>query len=156
MRLERRGDQQDFAGQRVGRHAPLHRFLDVGDDGVDALADLLEDRPGERLRLGDIGVDARIAAQKMPPPSIRRTTPITITNRLRLRPAVPREIMPMPAPMIASGMISQLAQPSNGMKAIDRADQRDEADDQRDEVEHRRQPSIIRAPAAAAARAAAR
>ena len=26
--------------------------------------------------------------------------------------------MPTPAPMIASGMISQLAQPSNGMKAM--------------------------------------
>ena len=63
------------------------------------------------------------------PPSISRTTPITITNRLRLRPAVPREIMPTPAPMIGSGMISQLAQPSNGMKAITAQDQRDEADD---------------------------
>src|SRR3954452_8384649 len=43
---------------------------------------------------------------------------MTITNRLRLRPAVPREIIPTTAPMIASGMISQLAQPSSGMKAM--------------------------------------
>src|SRR5207244_1324183 len=42
---------------------------------------------------------------------------ITMTSRLRLRPAVPREIIPTAAPMIASGMISQFSQPSSGMKA---------------------------------------
>src|SRR6185295_7121464 len=62
-------------------------------------------------------IDARVVAHSNPPPSIRRTTPITITNRLRFRPAVLRETMPTTAPTIASGTISQLAQPSRGMKA---------------------------------------
>src|SRR4051794_12868788 len=97
--------------------APFHGFLDVGHDCMDALANLLEDRPGERLRLCDIRVDAWLALQIRPPPSISLTTPTTITSRLRFRPAVPREIMPTPAPMIASGTISQFAQPSSGMKA---------------------------------------
>ena len=58
----------------------------------------------------------------------------------------------MPAPITASGMISQLAQPSSGMKAIARENQRDDADDEGDEVEHGVDPSIIgrlRQPAAA-------
>src|SRR5207249_5898642 len=50
-------------------------------------------------------------------PIISRTIPTRITNRLRFRPATPREIIPTAAPMIASGMISQLAQPRKGMKA---------------------------------------
>ena len=43
---------------------------------------------------------------------------MTITMRLRLRPVVLREIIPTTAPMMASGMINQLAQPSSGMKAM--------------------------------------
>lgn len=58
-----------------------------------------------------------IAAHRMPPPSISRITPTTMTNRLRLRPVLLRDAMPTTAPMIASGMISQLAQPSSGRKA---------------------------------------
>ena len=57
--------EQDLAVATIGRRAPLDRFFDVGDDGVDAFADLLEDRTGERLRLGDISVDARIPAHKI-------------------------------------------------------------------------------------------
>ena len=81
--------EQDLAVEREGRRAPLQRFVDVGDDGVDAGADMVEDRLREGCGLRDIGVDARIAAQMMPPPSIRRRMPTTITNRLRLRPALP-------------------------------------------------------------------
>ena len=44
--------------------------------------------------------------------------PTTITNRLRLRPVLLPDMAPMPAPTTASGMMSQLAQPSSGMKAM--------------------------------------
>ena len=60
MGLERRHHQQDFAVERERWRAPFQRFLDVRDGGVDALADMLEDRPGERRGLGDIGVDPRV------------------------------------------------------------------------------------------------
>src|SRR5690348_4552388 len=117
VRFERGGDQDDFAADHVGRHAPLDRFFHVRKHRVDAYADMFEDRPGEGLSFGDVGIDPRIPAHRIPPPSMSRTTPITVTNRLRFRPAVPRETMPMTAPMIASGTISQLAQPRKGMKA---------------------------------------
>src|SRR5437868_6760643 len=117
MRFEGCGDQHDFPTHGVSGHAPFDGLLGVRKDGMNALADLLEDWPGERLRLGDVRVDARLAVHKMPPPRISRTTPMAITSRLRFRPAVPREMTPMPAPMIAKGMISQLSQPSSGKKA---------------------------------------
>ena len=53
MRFERRGDKHDFAGQRVRRHVPFHRFLDIGQHGVDSLADMFEDRAREWLGLGE-------------------------------------------------------------------------------------------------------
>jgi len=84
--FERGRDEHDPAAERVGRHAPFDRLFGVGKHGVHALTHFLEDRPRERMRLGDISVDARIAAQKkMPPPSISRTMPMTMTSRLRLR-----------------------------------------------------------------------
>ena len=76
MRFERGGDEHDLPVERVRRHAPLDRFLDVGEDGVDTFADMFEDRARERLSLGDVGVDARVAAHKIPPPRISRRTPI--------------------------------------------------------------------------------
>src|SRR5215217_4046784 len=118
MRFERCGDEDDLPAHRVGRHAPFHRFFDIGQDGVDPLAHVGEDRARERLRLGYVSVDTRVAAHRIPPPIINRTTPTTITNRLRFRPLVLRETMPTPAPMTASGTISQFAQPSSGKKAI--------------------------------------
>src|SRR5690348_8073962 len=117
MRFERGGAEHDLAVDEVGRDAPLQPFLDFGHERVDALADMLEDRAREGLGLLDVGVDARIASHRMPCPSMRRMTPTTITNRLRLRPALLREIMPITAPMMASGTISQLSAPRNGMKA---------------------------------------
>ena len=117
MSLERRHHQQDFAVEGEGRRAPFEGLLDLGKRGVDPLADALEDRARERLRPGDIGIDPGVEAQRIPPPSIRRTMPMTMTNRLRLRPVFEAESMPTTAPMIASGMISQLAQPRKGMKA---------------------------------------
>src|SRR5438309_7555752 len=117
MRLEGRRDQHDFSANGVSGHAPFYGFLGVRQNGVSALADLLEDRPREVLRGCDIGVDARLAAHNMPPPRLRRTTPIRITSRFRFLPALPREISPTAAPMIASGMISQLSQPSSGRNA---------------------------------------
>ena len=41
-----------------------------------------------------------------------------ITSTLRLSPARPLLIAPIAAPMIASGMTSQLAQPRSGRKAM--------------------------------------
>src|SRR5690242_7540206 len=111
MRFERGGAEHDLAVDEVGRDAPLQPFLDFGHERVDALADMLEDRAREGLGLLDVGVDARIASHRMPCPSMRRMTPTTITNRLRLRPALLREIMPITAPMMASGTISQLSAP---------------------------------------------
>ena len=70
-------------------------------------ADMFEDRPGEWRRLGNIGVDPRVAAHRMPPPSISRITPTTMTNRLRLRPALLLDAIPTAAPIRASGIISQ-------------------------------------------------
>src|SRR3546814_826324 len=55
--------------------------------------------------------------QMMPPPSIRRMTPITMTTILRFRPLVLSDIAPSASPMTAKGMITQFAQPSSGMKA---------------------------------------
>src|SRR5207245_347002 len=107
VRFECGRDEHDFAAQGVSRHAPFDRLFDVREHPVYALAHMLEDGPGERLRLGDVGVDARVAAQNRPPPIISLTMPITITSRFKFRPAVPREIIPTAAPMIASGMISQ-------------------------------------------------
>src|SRR5205085_1405726 len=94
-----------------------HRFVDVGHRRMGALAHMLEDRFGEGLRLGDVSVDARVFAHRIPCPSINRMTPIAITNILRLRPALRRESMPTTAPMIANVTISQFAQPRNGRKA---------------------------------------
>src|SRR5437660_5825573 len=117
VRFKGRRDQHDFSANGVSGHAPFYGFLGVRQDGVNALADLLEDRPREGLRLCDIGVDARLAAHNMPPPRIRRTTPIRITSRFRFLPALPREISPTPAPTTASGTINQLNQPSSGTNA---------------------------------------
>src|SRR6059058_1807218 len=117
MLLECGHYQQNLAVEGEPWGAPLHHFVYFGHYRVDAFADLVEDRACERLGVGDISIDARFAAHNMPPPSMSRTTPTTITSRLRFRPAVPREIMPTPAPMIAKGTISQFAQPSSGMKA---------------------------------------
>src|SRR5687768_13347093 len=116
--LERRHPDKDFPVDGEAGHAPFQRFLCVGSSGVYALSDALEDRLREGGRLGDISVEPRIAAQMMPPPSISRMIPTTITNRLRLRPVLLLDTAPTPAPTTASGMISQLAHPSKGMKAI--------------------------------------
>src|SRR5207245_370028 len=118
MCLEGRAHEHDLPTDGIGRNPPFERFFGVRKHGMNALAHSLQNRPGERLRLLDIGVDAGVAAHNMPPPSIRRTTPMTITSRLRLRPAVPRESIPTAAPMIASGMMSQLAQPSSGRNVM--------------------------------------
>jgi hypothetical protein len=118
VRFEGGGDEDDLSAKRVSRHAPLDTLVGLGEHGVHALAHLLEDRTRERLRPGDVRVDSRIPAQNSPPPIISLMMPMTITNRFKFRPALPREIMPTAAPMIASGMISQLAQPRNGRKAI--------------------------------------
>src|SRR5437773_660610 len=117
VRFEGGDDQHDLAADREGRRAPLERLFNLWEHGVDALAHMLDDRPRVRLRPGDIGVDAGVGAQNSPPPIISRTIPITITSRFKFRPAVPREIIPTAVPMIASGMISQLAQPRKGRKA---------------------------------------
>src|SRR5262249_52355740 len=118
MPFERCRDEHDLPPKRVGRHAPFEGLFGIRQDGVNAPAHMAEDRLREWLRLGDIGVDARIVAHRKPPPSISRTTPIKITKRLRLRPDVLREIIPNTAPMIAKGMMNQFAQPSSGMKAM--------------------------------------
>ena len=67
VELLRRPLHHDLPAGEVGGHAPLHRLFGVGDDGVDPLADLLEDRPRERLGIGDIGVDAWFPAQLRSP-----------------------------------------------------------------------------------------
>src|SRR5690242_2718523 len=118
MRLERRHHQQDLALEGKARRAPLHRLLDARHHGVNPLADFLKDRPSEGRGIVDIGIDPGLAAHNMPPPSISRTTPMPMTSRFRFRPAVPREIIPTAAPIIASGMISQLSHPSSGRKAM--------------------------------------
>src|SRR3954451_18711094 len=108
MSFEGGHDEDDLAVQSESRRTPFERLFAVWEHLVRTLAHLLENGAREGLRLGDVGIDARIAVHKMPPPSISRTMPMRITNRLRLRPAVVLEIMPITAPMIASGMISQL------------------------------------------------
>src|SRR5262245_34252240 len=57
--LERRHPAQD-ALVHEGGGTPLDRFLDVGAALVHVRAQVLEDRPGERGRLRDVRVDARI------------------------------------------------------------------------------------------------
>src|SRR5436190_12614842 len=107
MGFEGSGDQDDFPAHRIGRHAPLDRFFDVGKDGVNPLPNMAQDRLSERSGLGDICVDAGVAAHRKPPPSISLTMPTMITNRLRLRPLLLADTAPMPAPTTARGMISQ-------------------------------------------------
>ena len=46
--------------QREARRTPLHDLLCIWDGDVNALAELLQDRPGERGRLRNIGVDPRL------------------------------------------------------------------------------------------------
>src|SRR4051794_598734 len=111
------GAEDDLAVLAIGRVAPLHRFLDARHYRVHAFADLLKDRPRERLGVCDVGVDPWLAFHRMPPPSISRITPMRMTKRFRFLPALLLETMPITAPMIASGMISQFAQPSRGMNA---------------------------------------
>ena len=60
MGFKGRGDEDDLPAEGVGGHAPFHRFFDRRERGVHAFPDMFEDRPRERLRLIDIGVDARV------------------------------------------------------------------------------------------------
>src|SRR5690606_574551 len=55
--------------------------------------------------------------QMMPPPSIRRMMPMTMTTMFRLRPEVLVDIAPSARPTTAKGTITQFAQPRSGMKA---------------------------------------
>src|SRR3546814_876134 len=92
---------------------PNQTRLSMGAPKAEAEALFRPDGTGSQQQ----GEDRRAARQMIPPPIIRRTIPTTITNRLRLRPLVRFDSMPMPAPTAASGMISQFAQPRKGMKA---------------------------------------
>ena len=60
----------------------------------------------------------RVFAQMIPPPSMSRRTPATMTTMLRFRPLVLSDIAPSASPTIAIGMMIQLAQPSRGMNAM--------------------------------------
>src|SRR5690348_7265741 len=104
MGFEGRRDEDDLSANGVGGHAPFDCFLGIGERGMNPLPRLLEDRPRKRRRPGDVGVDPLVPAHRSPPPSISRTTATTMTNRLRFRPAVLRDAIPIPAPITASGM----------------------------------------------------
>src|SRR5437868_6640663 len=118
MRFESRGNGDDFSVNQVGGHAPFDGFVDVGERCMGALPDLVKDRPCKRLSLGDVGVNTRIAVHRMPCPRMSRRTATRITNKLRFRPALPREIMPMPAPKMARTRTSHSPIPSSGMNAM--------------------------------------
>ena len=76
----------------------------------------------------------------IPPPSISRTMPTTITNRLRLRPVVLLLMHPDTGTNKGEWNDQPVQPAEQRNEGDDRADQRDNSDDQGNHVEHALNP----------------